>query len=304
MHVRLTWLDYGSTELSIFAGFVFALPADTSAKEAASAAQTVVERIEAAAHRVAQKWPFITGRAVNLEKEGIWAVETDVPLEGRPPLCTRSTVTKPYHVAAGAPAPLSPLSPDSSSTVLPDPVFAHFRHPSTPRTLAEVAKLDQPIVRFHTTTFSDAVSLGISVPHGVFDAIGLGLIVSALDAKLHNREWTPPSLDAGETGAAALEKLLADEDEPEVKAALPPVLEAWIPSKWLGSIARLISSVLYENLWHRSKNRYLFLPKRAVDKLVERVKQEVRDETGGKEWVSTGDVLLWWVMKFHHSSLF
>jgi hypothetical protein len=124
------------------------------------------------------------------------------------------------------------------------------------------------------------------------------MVIAFLNDELHGRDWTPPLPFSVNSVTLALKALHKMPPPPaEVEASFPPVVEGWVSPNSVGNVARFLSSVLCETFWHRSELRYAFLPKRAVEKLVERTKAEVKQETNGEEWVSTGDVLLAWALK-------
>ncbi|GAA5893360.1 hypothetical protein JCM6882_008013 [Rhodosporidiobolus microsporus] len=298
MVVPLSFFDAEHNELGLCVGFVFALPD-------AAGADSLVDRLEEAGKKVVAKWPLLGGQAVKLEGENLWGVDLDTPSKGRPYFFTRSTVSKPYHEAISHPTPLPPLSSSSSCATLPTPSTEHFRSPSLPLNMAGTVESKHPMLCLHATVFTDAIAVGASFPHGVFDAAGAATAIKALDAELHGREWTPPpDFGAVNPVQAAKKALLAQPPlSKEEEAKLPPTVENWIPytgSKW--EVKRVIWSIWYENERQKSAVRYAFLPQGVVDRLVRRVKEEVRKETGGKEYVSTGDILTAFVLKSAHAA--
>lgn len=117
-------------------------------------------------------------------------------------------------------------------------------------------------------------------------------VVKALDAELTGKDWTPPPI---------LEENILSErinEIPSEIAQLPPhVGDASLRRLSNGSarsswdVGLLVWRILVEKFWYRASSRQLFLGRDFVVRLVERVKEEVKAETGGAEWVSTGDVL-------------
>ncbi|GJN93885.1 hypothetical protein Rhopal_006944-T1 [Rhodotorula paludigena] len=137
----------------------------------------------------------------------------------------------------------------------------------------------------------------------VFDATGLGLVVAALDAELHGRSWTaPPLLTHNQLDG------LLDEHEAALTNATPAaqgdawvdrnVLVGWSSATRLVNIAKFLVNYVWEKWYHRDEARYIFVGKDAASRLVQRIKEEARSATGDAEWVSSGDVLMSWVLKF------
>ncbi|GAA5837874.1 hypothetical protein JCM11251_004685 [Rhodosporidiobolus azoricus] len=302
MVVKLSFFDAEHNELGLCVGFVFAL---SPSGDASTAADSLVHRLEEAGKRVIAKWPLLGGQAVKLEEENLWGVDLDTPDEGRPYFFTRSAVPTPYHEAISHPTPLTPLSASSSCTTLPTPLTEHFRSPSLPLNMSGTVESKHPMLCLHTTVFTNAIAIGASFPHGVFDAAGAATAIKALDAELHGQDWTsPPSFGEVNPVQAAKQALLARPPlTAEEEAKIPPTVENWIPytgSQW--EVKRVIWSIWYENERQKSKVRYAFLPQDKVDRLVERVKQEVKKDTDGRGYVSTGDVLTAFVLKSAHAA--
>ncbi|KAL8277686.1 hypothetical protein RQP46_009959 [Phenoliferia psychrophenolica] len=249
-------------------GFLLSTPVETTS-------------IEAALWRVSDKWRLIAGRLERDEEGSGWVVR--VPIDD----------TFPSDYARYR----------FTSTTTSPPPFKYFVPPGAPRKVADLAKANAALVAIHVTTFADCQAIGLTAPHGVFDAIGLGMIIKALDAELTGKEWTPPPL---------LEKNSLDE---RLQASaiectkLPPyVADAELrrlsngseKSRW--DMFRLVWSLLVEKFWHRVKARDVFVGRELMERLVESVKEEVRVATAGREWVSTGDVLMAWSVKAMYGS--
>ncbi|GAA5981656.1 hypothetical protein JCM11641_003935 [Rhodosporidiobolus odoratus] len=295
MLVRLSQQDAGLADLGLVLGYVFALPATSD--NSLSYTSPLLDRFEAAVCRVVSKWKLLAGRVVKLEKENTWAVDLDAPTKQSSAL-TRSRIAKPYHKAVGAAGPLPVLTSSSTPSFHPASTLSHFRHSSTPNSLAKLAATAHPILSCHSTVFDDAVAIGLNIPHGVFDAIGTGILVQAINAELRGQDWAMPPPHEANILSAAVQKLLR---EPQQTEELPPVLPGFYEASF-GGVVRFAVSAAYEKWWHKCSVRYLFLPQDTVDKLVNKVKAEVKEATGGKEYVSTGDVLTAWVLKVRYFS--
>jgi hypothetical protein len=66
----------------------------------------------------------------------------------------------------------------------------------------------------------------------------------------------------------------------------------------------MVISAMWEKWWWKSEARVLFLRQRTLDSLISVVKEQVRKETNGEEWVTTGDVLVAWLLKVRFLSFF
>ncbi|GAA5905607.1 hypothetical protein JCM6882_008727 [Rhodosporidiobolus microsporus] len=310
MLVHLTPQDTAVASLGLTAAFVFALPHEG----AAAVGEELLKDIEGAVGRVVDKWRMLQGRMVKLEEPDIWAIEVPSPASSAHAgaIFTSARIATAYPTAAGTPSlPLTPFSPSGTPAFLPTPNLSHFRHFSAPSTLSALATSSRPLLAAHATLFTDALALGLSLPHGAFDATGMGMVVDALNAELNGREWEAPSWPSQESGgadnplAAAVDGLLSAQDAespaPATGADLLPVLPGWTAPA-AASIARLMSSLAAETFWHKSSAQWVFLPQEKVEALVRGVKKEVVELSGGKEWVSSGDVLTAWVLKAAHSS--
>ncbi|GAA5857844.1 hypothetical protein JCM8547_006001 [Rhodosporidiobolus lusitaniae] len=302
MLVPLTTLDGGPSAVCMCSCFVFALPSTWTADDN----DALIGRVEAAAERVVKKWRLLSGRPERT-KAGVWAIRVPDDLDALhdKPLVAFSTATRsePYHVAAGLSSPLPPFSA-ASSGFLPSPKAALFYHTTRPSSLAAHAKTGAPLVNLHLTLCTDAVAIGISVSHGLLDGTGIGLLLSALSAELHGKEWQAPPLPEDGTNPfiAALDRLEADETvfQQAAREPPPPISQGWRPAT-LGRGIKLLLSMLWENWWYGSHARWVFLRQVTVDVLVERVKEDIKDETEGREYVSTGDVLAAWLLKAAHA---
>ncbi|GAA5893334.1 hypothetical protein JCM6882_008007 [Rhodosporidiobolus microsporus] len=300
MLVPLTPLDATWDSLAVTLCWVYELKDGSSAEDTAAHG----ERLREAGERVVRGWPWLAGVPQSLSP-GRWAI--DVPDDLDETSKSRSLVgfssttrSEPYHVAAGLSSPLSPLS-SSPSGLSSVPDVSLFCPSSVPFPIAEYAKQQLPLLQLHVTFFTDAMAVGITLPHGVVDGAGYGMVARALNAALHGDEWTvPPPFETNPLGEA-LEDLAEDKTvQTTEKGALPP-LEGWATPSF-GAALRLFSSVAVELFWWKAETRSIFLRQAVVDRLVEKVKEEVKRETGGNEFVSTGDIIAAWFLKANESS--
>ncbi|GAA5994318.1 hypothetical protein JCM11641_001815 [Rhodosporidiobolus odoratus] len=182
----------------------------------------------------------------------------------------------------------------ASGQLIPLPSLTLIKPATVPSSLAAYAKSACPITTWHVATLRDATIVGLSVPHGCFDATGLGLVVKALDAELHGRDWVVPPLNAGNQ----LEKRLAEVQKmyftTEEKASTPPPMIGWTGAWPLSNVVKLLANGAFESLWHKAQDGCVFVGKDLLAQMVQEVKAKVQQETDGKEYVSEGDVLINW----------
>lgn len=197
------------------------------------------------------------------------------------------------------PSPFASLPPLAATQghLIPLPGLALIKAPGVPSSLAEYAKKDWPITSWLVTVFADATVVGLSVPHGVFDATGLAIVTKALDAELHGESWTAPQLcteNQLEKRLGEVEQLVFSQPE---KEATPPPMVGWTGAWPPQNVARLLADGAYERMWHKAEDGCLFVGKELLAPLVKEVKERVARETDGEEFVSEGDVLVNWLFQ-------
>ncbi|GAA6008836.1 hypothetical protein JCM10207_001742 [Rhodosporidiobolus poonsookiae] len=295
MFVQLGDLDKPTEDLTLTFSSVFRLsPEDDGA--------LLLARLHDAAERVVRKWPMLaaivqpkTGKTYAIDIPADQAT-LERPLVGFTEAAQPST---PYHIAAGLSAPLALLS-SADPGFLPDPKMAFFRDPKAPKTLADYAKRKGPLLHIHGTLFSDALAVGIALPHGVFDGTACGMVLRAITSELKNEDWTPPPSHAPNPLQERLDQLLADGQVADAEPDAPSYV-GWEHFS-LGGICRLLGTVFTEQLWWKSERQFLFIPRATVDYLAKRTKGEVKELTNGEEYVSTNDALEAWFFKAAHSA--
>ncbi|GAA6032391.1 hypothetical protein JCM8097_008151 [Rhodosporidiobolus ruineniae] len=262
------------------------------------------ERVREAAERVVGNWRLLQGTAKKLE-DGSWAVA--VPDEGEPSKPNHfgfvyEAVDKPYHVVSGTSSPLPPLS-SASSGFFPLPNLSLFRSAGTAVTLPDYERQQAPFLHLKITALTDVFAIGLSLPHGIFDGHGMGLVAQALDAELHHKPWpfSLPPLTSVERGNPMVNALDAPVEDPNVEAVEvgPPPSNGWrsaVESKLRACVgsAGLLRSYCKSETW------FGFLRREVVEKLVGEVKKEVQTRTEGTEYVSTSDVLSAFLLKSAH----
>ncbi|GAA5857853.1 hypothetical protein JCM8547_006005 [Rhodosporidiobolus lusitaniae] len=300
MLVPLTFIDKAADGVGLSCCFVFQLPTATNEGER----DELVDSIRQAAIRVVKKWPLLGGKP-EWTRGGL-AIRISESSDKQPnSRLGFSTITydKPFHEAAGLSLPLPPLT-STPSAVYPVSDISFFRPSSVPRRLLGHWLFDKPLLHVHVSLFRDAVAVGVSVPHGVLDGTGVGILVRALDAELRGRTWDAPPLpnDDGNPLPAALDNLEADHTVSQQASKLSNrrLLQCWAPMSFLGMLA-LLTSMIWEQILGQSQARRAFLTDETLGRLASEVKGQVKDDTDGREFVSTGDVLVAWFLKTVHA---
>lgn len=132
----------------------------------------------------------------------------------------------------------------------------------------------------------------------MFDGIGAGMIIHALDCELNGKTWTPPPLFDGENALMqAFEKL---GQEPKLVMSEPSACALEDIKDEFGSMSikngiSLVSRIGFESLWHKQVTKSLFIGSSVLEKIVGPVKAQALKES--RQWVSTGDILASWLVK-------
>ncbi|KAM7208254.1 hypothetical protein V8F20_001534, partial [Naviculisporaceae sp. PSN 640] len=173
-----------------------------------------------------------------------------------------------------------------------------------PSTLEEYLCSDEPILRVHVTSFTDATVVVLLWPHAVAGALGVKNILSAWSRSLRGDGSVPPLLGASED---VLDGISTNSDP---KSLEPYSLSASEIKGWgfVKFLARLLWTV-----FRRPKidSRALFLPHEFVTHLrqacldeLQQPRQAGNGHVGGKApplsapFLSEGDVLTAWLSRF------
>ncbi|KAG6827111.1 hypothetical protein H0H92_013155 [Tricholoma furcatifolium] len=250
-----------------------------------------VPKVEAAARRLVEKWRLLAGRLEWSKELSIWCIR--VPLQGDVSDRLKFTTTKLNKPLGSAPTSLGRDSAD----ILVRPPLKYFRHPSTPSPAEAFASPKVPILSIHISEFTDCTCLGLSAPHVLFDGFGLGQVIRGLNAELNGTPWeVPPSFETNIL-QKALDKLAASHPFPEEGQEPEALLNVRRDVKQTSFSTALFLGlgIAYDYLWARAEMNAVFLGENVVSKLVQKVKNEV--EESGAGWVSTGDILVAWILK-------
>jgi len=145
--------------------------------------------------------------------------------------------------------------------------------------------------------------IGFARSHGIFDGVGAATVARAVIAELHGKEWdVPPSPDSG-YNPNPVEEILLDikRHRAETEAVDDPQIKEYHGYTPLGS-AGLLKQLAWharEKWWSGADRRIILLEKDLLTYLVNSVREELQRLAfdGEKVDVSTGDILLAWIIK-------
>ncbi|KAF9067141.1 hypothetical protein BDP27DRAFT_1329344 [Rhodocollybia butyracea] len=284
----LSNIDHGAHSLSVTYGYIV-----RSVK---------AEAIEAAVLRAASEWRLLAAR-VELNPQS-QKYQLRVPLAESLPkdytlvkFTTSKVLGTTLHITS-----IDPES-DTEAKILEKPPLNYFHHPTTVSALREYASKKTPIISVHVTETENCACVGITLPHGVFDGTGMGMVVKAFNCCLNNLPWTPPRLPVVNPNELDSKNILMEELErlkeaesisSEPSPGLDHIKRDFGPAGFL-SILSLIMAILKEKWWYKAAPGVIYLGPKVVTRIVEGVKKQATEE--GKGWVSTGDILVAFFLK-------
>ena len=252
------------------------------------------EAVKAAAGRIIEKWRLLAGR---LEIGAAGRLQIRVPLGELDKDQSRVafTVTK-----FSAPADPSPPRLHSDSALVLDPPAPHFfRHSSTPVDRPTYIAKKLPLFSIHISQFPACNCVGITFPHGVFDGLGMGLILQALSAELNRVEWTPPPMNTTNIAEAALE-IVREKDlsiSADIQERTVFDLERDMAPVGVSTVAAMGRNLVYERVWQRSEHHSIYIGGKVCKKLLQSCQQALV-ELGVKDvHLDITGVLLAWLLK-------
>ncbi|KAE9384581.1 hypothetical protein BT96DRAFT_982262 [Gymnopus androsaceus JB14] len=285
--VILTANDVGNADSSMTTGYIVENPSFD-----------LVASVHAAALRVVDKWTLLAGRVEVDAKSKRLQVRVP-PSDGnhsfQPPVYFTTTS---YRNSIDLDSYRLISQRDNQATTLVRPPVQYFQDPSTPVNLAEYVTRNAPILSIHISTLDNCICVGVTVPHGVLDAMGLGLVLKALHCELKGLEWTPPPLDAS--------KVLDDVYEASIGAEtgedIPPgasVLQSMLARQLaMSNILFLIFTTIRQYLWPSRtplrRTGTIYLGPDVVSAIVKCVNDSSPHTS---KTVTTGDILWAWLLK-------
>ncbi|KAG6834856.1 hypothetical protein H0H93_006874 [Arthromyces matolae] len=257
-----------------------------------------ISALRQAAIRVLEKWRLLAGRVVWSKNLESWCIQ--VPLQGEVSDRLGFTTSK----LAVCMNPSSVVNENAPAQLLTRPPLDYFRPASVPHDLQTHASSQAPIISIHVTELSNCMCIGVLFPHGVFDAFGIGQFLHGLDCELHGKPWDPPAF----SGTNVLEEALND------LAAIPSLYnnihqesttytglrEMTRPVSAMNKF-KFVGSIAYEHVLHNIEAKAVYLSGKTTRKLTQTVKEELRKTSGHGTVVSTGDILVAWILKVMHA---
>lgn len=261
--------------------------------------------LASALDRVTKKWRMLAARVESFQEKDKTKWCLRIPLDEIPEDYPTFKLT-----TSEAEHPLShyltlPLGIDSPS--LP---HTFFLHPSTPRHYRAWQATQSPITCWHVThcppdpqnenkTFS---CIGFARSHGIFDGVGAAAVMRALVAELAHEKWPiPPFPPAGWNENPVMKAL-----DPELQLRTSKQKEfsdsgGFTVLGVTGAI-RLAAWHLREKWWNGAQRRIILLPPAALTLLVDTTREELKKDRQDQIAISTGDILVAWMMKTVYSS--
>jgi hypothetical protein len=208
--------------------------------------------------------------------------------EVKPLVFTTDNYVETYATPIGG-RPAIPVRPAGVSvpSVQPYPgLEVYFRSKTCPVNMKSCLAGRLPILHVHVTTFDDITFIGITVSHGLFDALGTAAFLSAWTRLINGEDidnipgmpldWAP---------------FQAFADKP---SAAPP--RGWFELGFFQAMnfgARMLWKI-----WRDPKEKMMLIciPKEFVEDQKARVMAELQAQNSA-EWVGSSDVLLAWFCK-------
>ncbi|KAK8085863.1 hypothetical protein PG997_007134 [Apiospora hydei] len=153
---------------------------------------------------------------------------------------------------------------------------------------------DNPVLGIRVIVFADATVVSLVVPNVVAGALGLQSIFKAWSAALRDVNAIPPLLGARED---VIDSIGGEGQMAEPYALLPKELKGW-------GFVKFISRLVWNMFWRPTVgSRSICLPRQFVSRLREQCIREAeaaanKDEDGKPVFLSDGDVLTAWIMRF------
>ncbi|KXN92861.1 hypothetical protein AN958_07058 [Leucoagaricus sp. SymC.cos] len=264
--------------------------------------------LAAALTRVTEKWRMLAGRLVSQKvgKQAEWYLR--VPLGPLPPQTEYPTFSLTTTISEQPLTHYVPIPFTSPSPSFPSNIFIH---PSTPRQYSLWESTGHPITCWHLTYFPggmvngpsrDYTCIGFSRSHGLFDGGGAAMVMRALVAEMNGTEWTVPPLPLEYPNANV--NPVKERVEEEVRMQeYQRACNDYSNMAVLGikGALKLAAWHTREKWWRGAQRQIILLPKLALSSLVDNVRSEIGKWRQGAEGITTGDVLVAWLLKTVYS---
>lgn len=182
-----------------------------------------------------------------------------------------------------------------------------FIHPSTPRQFSSWENPSQPLTCWHLTYFPtgtmdksgrDYTCVGFSRSHGLFDGGGAAMIMHALIAEIKGKKWTVPPLPLEYPNVNSNPIKECAEEEVRIQEHRHECINySGMAVLGVSGALKLAAWHVRERWWRGAQRRIILLSKAALKSLVEHVRGSIRKWRECVEGISTGDVLVAWLLK-------
>ncbi|KAF9464314.1 hypothetical protein BDZ94DRAFT_1289447 [Collybia nuda] len=265
------------------------------------------DALSGALTKVTQKWRMLSGRLQSMKNhddETEWRIRIplgDLPAEYKTYALTISTSEFPLSHYLPYPIPLVSRS-------LPHALFIHA---STPRQFSLWESTSHPLTCWHVTHLpADPANdgkthtcIGFSRSHGIFDGVGAAAVARALVAELNGLDWPVPSLPSSGFNVNPMQQALNLQLQHHKDEGLDD-LKDYSGFSVLGitGALKLVAWHMRERWWSGADRRILLLPKDVLSYLVDGCRADLNREGKNTVQVTTGDILVAWVLKTVYSA--
>lgn len=187
----------------------------------------------------------------------------------------------------------------SCSSSLPPSLFIHT---STPRQYTAWEMSGHPITCWHLTYFpadknngQSYTCLGFSRSHGIFDGVGASLIMNALVAEMRHESWQVPPLPIEGVNTNATRVAL--DNIQSQKNVRTDSQECEYSILGITGTLKMVAGHIWQKWWSGADRRTLLLPNCVQVSVVDRIRSELNQQENHKEKVTTGDILVAWLLK-------
>lgn len=178
-----------------------------------------------------------------------------------------------------------------------------FLHPSTPRRYVAWESSSHPLVCFHLTYFPaegthpSHTCIGFARCHGVFDGVGAAAVMRAIAAEMKGRDWDIPILPCEGLNMNPVQMAMDWEVAARDRQGQGYPGHGGYSVLGIGGSLKTVGWHVREKWWRGAVQNILILPKRAHDRLIGRVRADLERLSGEPGKVSTGDILVAWLLK-------
>jgi len=145
----------------------------------------------------------------------------------------------------------------------------------------------------------DYTCIGFSRSHGLFDGGGAAMVMDALIAEINGKEWTVPPLplEYPSVNSNPIKECV----EEEVRMQEYRNDYSGVAVLGVNGVLKLAAWHARERWWRGAQRRIILLSKTALESLVGHVRSNIRKWRESAEGISTGDVLVAWLLKVRFS---